>query len=669
MASVRRRQVDLSVLDRLTDGFTGFLDALVQLVENSDDWGADRIILRFFWQDGVLCLACIDNGSGMGPDLGQEAYVTLAGSEARKDVEKKGRNGTGRLGFIHHCEEAETITKTGSGNAYRITLTRPALFDAWFTTDGSPLKWTKTDLPYGHDLTTSGTMVVWRNIGVGNPSAKMQRKPENVIENLAERLSPHLAPKIVVQVFDEQGRPQQEQPLKPRKINGDPIQMIVQNDPPVGDIHCDLYVVARADRSADHVMVGAKGPVCTWSEFVSEMLRDRRYAMLARQVDIVLRHPQVVGHVDVPALNKAYATGNRKSFSAKLLDDEDLVFALLESLRLSVVPRVEKELGLRSDQIVTTSDTELIRRICETLQSSGSVGKPEKKTVAHLTLNRHRIAMRPGDRFTFAVEKPDPAAAYVWDDSACGGALDRKQGSEVTYTAREVGNHTLTVRVMGDVDEAPFCTVQIMVREKIAMSFTKSRVNLAWNDTHVVRLQFVPEGADLDWRHQDWGGTLLIHEDDPTQAEVRSGEENGDFDITVVNLNNPDEDVAVCTVHIERDWAPEPRQTITIDNQIVVNGHTFEIVSTKITKTADAHATVSWLHRGASTDRTVIMLNFGHPLFLVESDLTRTSCAIREIACRVAQSLYEGQGSKAVDEQAATLTANMLSKALATGKR
>ena len=128
MAVMKRPSVNRAVLDKLTDGFRHFLDASVQPVENGFDWKTDSLTIRFYTTaDGVPCVDFIDNGQGM-DETGREHYRGLCESGARGDESKKGRNGTGRLGFIHHAMECRTTTKTPDGDPYTIVLDRESMF-------------------------------------------------------------------------------------------------------------------------------------------------------------------------------------------------------------------------------------------------------------------------------------------------------------------------------------------------------------------------------------------------------------------------------------------------------------------------------------------------------------------------------------------------------------
>ena len=613
-------------------------------MRHGDDAGAGTILVRYYTDSkGHECIDVIDDGEGMN-ELRRTAYVTLGGSTSRDDSEKKGRNGTGRLGFRHHCVHMTCVSKTSDGQAHEIIMSDELMVEAWFGDETTSLNWKPVTLPFRHILRTSGTVVTWFDISQGSTRAKTQRRSDNVVENLAQKLSPHLAPKVKVQVLNARGEIESEQTLKPRLTHGNPIKLEV-NGKHVGDISVELYVVAKADRATDFVMVGAKGPVCTWPQFSRMFRDDPRYSTLVRQIDIVLGHPQVVGYIDIPKLNKRFATNDRKSFNAKLLDEETLCFELLELLRLKVMPQVEKELGMRADQIVTTSESELVRQIVSSIHEATGE-KPVAQKVALLELNHHRINIRRGDTFVFRVENPRLKVRYVWDKTECGGELDQVIGTEVTYRAITLGTHTLTVRIMGDARDELSRKVTIIVMEKVPMCFVKSTMPMKTNDSRTLRLENVPEGADLSWNHHDWGGDIILSADG-TEATVTSSDQEGDFDVWVENLNDP-EDVTRCTLRISKhDEAPAPKRTHRSDDEFVLDGQIFQLHITKMAGSTEGNTTISWLQDGAGSAPHGIWLNFGHNMFAnLQSDVARRVIALRVICERVAQVLMPHDSTK-----------------------
>ena len=293
--SGKKGLVDPVLLDRLTDGFKGFLDALAQVVENSIDWGATKVTIQFYTdpKTSTPCLMVSDDGQGMG-EKGRTAYVGLCISESRGVEGKKGRNGTGRLGFFHHALSSRVIEKTAHDNAHEIELTRGQMFHSWFVSQ-IPLEWKRVKINHNHPIKGSGTVVIWQDLRFGTNHQQSQRTAQTVIEGLSEKLSRTTARKVLIRETDPITQTTQEHPLNARKIKGKVIKGDSYKIPSLGSVDWELVIVENADRTIDHVMIGAMGPVCTWAEFITPLIRDPRYRTLAREVDAVLRHPQVVG--------------------------------------------------------------------------------------------------------------------------------------------------------------------------------------------------------------------------------------------------------------------------------------------------------------------------------------------------------------------------------------
>lgn len=637
----KRNRVDKSILDKLTDGFTGFADAVVQIAENAFDWGATEFIIRFYTDPkrDITCVMFRDNGQGM--DVrGKEAYTNLCDSAAREDEMKKGRNGTGRIGFINHAIECYTVTKAaGDEAAYEIELTKDRMHEAWFE-QSNTLVWKPKKLTFDHLLKTSGTIVTWRDLTVGSKSQQSQRTAERLIDGLAEKLSPHIARKIRVETVDETGVVQTFD-LKPRELKGKPIEGRT-TDPikHLGDVEWNLYVVEKSDRTADFVMMGAMGPVCSWTTFARSFTHDPRYRTLAREIDSVLRHPQVVGSIDIPKANR-FAVNSRKEFNANMLEDEHFCEALLKFLRLEIVPLVEHELGMRSEEIVTTDDSTLLADLVHRIHESTGEA-PVRQKVIEIALNRHRVDLVPGRTYVFEIKDPRPGRRYNWEAKESGGTLDTNTGTRVTYTARDLGEgHKLTVSMLGDAKDAPRAEITINIYNTIPMRFGKPTTRMGFHDRRLISLDEVPQGANLVWSHDNWGGKIQVNKDG-TEAEILSADKAGDFDVTVVNKNNPS-DVANCTIRIaERDEGESPKTSQTTDREFIVEGHRFELKSTTMRGTPDADAHTSWVER--SLGYTCITLNLGHIIFDGHSDTVRHHAALREISHRVAQILLDESG-------------------------
>ena len=638
--------VGIKALDQITAGFVSFPLAVVQIAENAFDWGAKELVIRFF-RDPKLEIPCVsfhDDGQGMDA-RGEESYVNLCDSAAENDPNKKGRFGNGRLGFINHALECYTLTKSADASVREISLTRENMYAAWLQRTET-LEWADKKVRFDFPLKTSGTIVTWRNLTVGTKNQQSQRTAEFLIENLAKYLSPNLARKIRVETVSEADGSVQSFPLTPRKLKGKAIEGKREKVPGLGDIEWSLGVVEKGDRSFDFVWMGAMGPVCSWTEFARMFTHDPRYRTLAREIDYVLRQPQVIGNIDIPRANR-FAMNSRKDFDANMLEDELFCEALLRFLRLEIVPLVENELGMRSEQIVTSDDETLLADVCRGIHEA--VGEaPVRQKIIEIALNRHRVDLVPGRSYVFEIKGPRPGRRYNWNATESGGTLDTNTGTRVTYTARDIGEgHKLHVSMMGDATSAPSAEITINIFQTIPMRFGKPTVRMGFHDRRVVRLDEVPANAALEWTYQDWGGKIQVS-NDKTEAEILSSNKAGDYDITVTNRNNSN-DAANCTIRIaENDEGETPKTGETTDREFIIEGHRFELLSTTMRGTPDANARTSWIERGFGFTR--ITLNLGHAIFDRYSDTVRRHAALREVSHRVAQVLLDELGTSSPED-------------------
>lgn len=644
------------VLRKLVDGFTEFAKASAQIVCNAVDANATEVLITFYEQDGKRCVSFSDNGSGMGiPN--RDAYTSLCVSTSLGDKNKHGQNGNGRLGFIFHAQKCVAFTKTPEEDVYSIALTEESMHDALFPDKSvpqnwKPLNWKPVFVGVPKELRTTGSHITWFDLSIGNTNAQKSRTPEYLIENLAEKLSPHMG--RVVRVRYLKNGKWIEQHLKPREMIGKPIEGNFRGGQPLGDVHWDLYVAAD-NKQQTPVIVSSSNPVCSWDQFIGPFLKDARYSMLANEITHVLRHPWVMGRIEIRSLNEQeYVANNRDGFKGSLLEDEVLCRKLLECLRIEIVPKVEAELGMRSDEIKTTDDQTLIAKLCQDLHDRTGE-KPSRHSVAKIELDHARIELTPGETCVITIKNPKEGR-YVWDTSSCGGSLEPNTGTRVTYTAKKLGIFKLIVRLMGDVRNAPEAEVSIKVVDRLPMRFTQTSLHLDCNQERQVRLEHVPEKAKLVWTPPaKWDGKLEIAPD-KTSARIITGSMEGTFDVTVTDTGH--EGVAAnCAIHVEKDYEPNTRTSNTIDDTFVYEGRVFELDSSKL----PGNPCTSILQE--LSVYTKITLNFSHPMYEQMSVATRYALCFREIAIRIAHVLLPKESTQnELHQKAGEVTAKLMSK-------
>lgn len=641
----KRKRADIKLLDNLTDGFTGFVPAVKQIVENASDWRIPDttpvITLRFYTdrkgkEVGVPCLDFIDNGRGMG-ERGREAYTIAAGSLARDDENMIGTKGTGRVGFIHHADASVAVEKASDDRAHTITLTRENLYEYWFN-NGKPLNWRTIDLPYGHPIKSSGTVITWRNLGHGDPRKLAARKPAVIIDKLGDELAPNIARCVTVEIVHEDGKVERH-PLKKRALRGKAIEGQDLNIPVLGDVEYEIYVVEKTDRGIGSLEIGGMTPACTFVEFASALIKDPRYAEMARPINSVLSHGAVLGLILFKKL-KGYALNARKGIDARLLEDEDLVHALLLYLRRKIVKLVEDELGMRSTEIVTRDDSELIAELCREINElMGRKPRTIEKGEIAIEVDHYQVDLLHGASFIFSIVKPDPKARYVWDASASGGKLDASLGARVVYTNEELGlRFKLKVQKMGDVKTARPVVITINALERLPLKFTTPSLTMNTNDKRTLRLVNVPKGASLDWSSTFTNNVKLTVSDDKTSAEAISGDFNEEGNVTVVDRNDRTQ-TAVANVVIKKGHSDGPERRRRADEtEFEYEGLRFDVTSTKYEPGPECNKHTSWLEV-SGTGLFVICLNFGHPLFRAAPPQIRLDRARQIICLRVAEAM------------------------------
>ncbi|MCX6714272.1 MAG: ATP-binding protein [Candidatus Uhrbacteria bacterium] len=653
---VRGNHVAGKVLRKLLDGFIEFSKAAEQIVCNAVDANASEILITFFEQDGKRCVSFYDNGSGMDVHH-RDAYTGLCVSTSLGDKNKHGQNGNGRLGFIHHGQKCVAFTKTPEEGVHSITLTEASMIDAWFPdrnvpNSWKPLVWSPVSVGIPKELRTTGSYITWFDLNVGTPNEQKCRTPEYLVENLADRLSPYMA-RIVRVRYLKNGK-WVEQPLKPRVTIGKPIEGSFHGPQPLGDIHWNLDIVAD-NKHLLPVKVSSPNPVCAWEQFIAPFLKDARYSLLANEITHVLRHPWVMGRIEISSLNeREYVTNDRDGFKGSLLEDEVLCRKLLECLRIEIVPKVEAELGMKSDEIKTTDDETLIAKLCQDLHDRTGE-KPSRHSVAKIELDHGRIELTPGETCVITIKNPKEGR-YVWDTSACGGSLEPNTGTRVVYTAKKLGIFKLVVRLMGDVRNAPEAEVSIKIVDRLPMRFTQTSLHLDCKQERHIRLEHVPENAKLVWTPPaKWDGKLEIAPD-KTSARIITGSMEGTFDVTVTDTEH--EGIAAnCAIHVEKDYEPNTRTSNTIDDTFVYEGRVFELDSSKL----PGNPCTSILQELSAYAK--ITLNFAHPMYEQASVATRYALCFREIALRIAHILLPKESTQnELHQKAGEVTAKLMSK-------
>lgn len=651
-------KIDPSHSDRLVDGFKDFVRAVAQMVENSNDWEATGIVLRFTRRAGQTDLSIIDDGCGA-TDEGLETILSCARSESRKDTSgtRKGRHGTGRLSFIPHTAEVEWETKNNPrGPLYRVTFTKATLHKMWVDGVG---EWDVIrDIPRTHPIKTTGTVVTWRGLNTGDGvNPKKDRSPEALIEQLGSRLTPNVAAKVTIVKPDGS-----RHTLKPRDLRGEPI---------VGEARerythmksatFQLAVVKAYDPEFDRLEIGAMGPVCLLISFLDRLKRDPRYKVISGIVTSlrnVLGNKLVVGYVDIPILNK-FAVNSRDAFSDDLIDDEDLVFDIVTFLRKEVMPLVEKILGMSADELVTTDDHTLIEDLVGMFQTATGT-KPAARTKLGPDPasgpTRRRVDLEVGDEIVLEVSNPKKGVRYVWDDTGAPGRVTPSEGVRVTFRSTIEDTGRVTVREFGSVDKPVVDMWVVKVVKELPLRFSEPVLHLDVCDRRRIHLENTKHVVEpLRWDVVHAGGTVTISAD-RRDAEFVAGEIDGEYSIVVTDGADRR---AVQTIYIEAGMRSRASKRQSFQDEFEWEGHIFLIEVNRIPAGGEANRHMSYLDPGTAFSK--ITLIFSHPAFTGVTDAVRRALALQQMSWRVAQDRNPGKETNEVSQEGSLILAKIVS--------
>ena len=625
--------IDRSFLRRTTAEFAAdFIDGLGEVIWNSIDWSGkalDSIItVRFFMKGSLQCIQVSDHGDGANK-LGRSAIVSMGKSLARKMRNMKGRNGFGRLAFLHHALSCIYETKTVKSRLCRVEFDEKKLLDTWF--GSGKMDWDLSELPPDHVVKTSGTSVTWVGLGEGeHVRSEHDRTPERVVQELAKRLLPNLARRIVVIDYDGQ-----QYPLEQREIEGDPIRGEIHDAPIFKDMNWDLAIVAERQATVDRVMIGAYGPVCTVSEFLSRVRGNRDLLLRLRPL---LSYPKLSGGIEIPYLNELTNPG-RKSFRAELFDNRALVENILLAIFKLIATEIEQRLTTGSSDWMHSDDQTLISQLVEGIhQATGA--KPEHREQIDIDENNANIKLEPGMSTTIRIRTARDDETYVWDIHHCGGQLDTARGAQVVYTAGDqLGRFTLYARRVGEDNDMPLKTVTINIVPELDFRLKRSFITLMSGERCQLTLDeraLHHVQGEIVWDDSNCGGTLINPDGDRTKATYVAGEgKDQHFLIYVYDSADPDKRRDTCTIHIvsEREDRQKPEK---VENEFTYNGYVFWLDFYRMEARGDALRHTSYFETG---NPTLINLNMLHPLFLDKPDSVVLEAARFQIALCVAEAI------------------------------
>lgn len=626
-------RIDQSYLYKLTEHFVEPARATGQLIENAADWGAKKTLVRYTMKDGMVHKEVLDNGSGASEE-GLSAIVSVCFSPSAKDIRKKGKNGTGVKGFLHHADAAIYETVNADGLLHRTVLTEENLHK-WIAQGYG--EWDVTEKPSDHPIETTGTRVIWVNYGGTKKSKRRKRgghdpySPQHDIENLGSCLPPYMAEQV--RVIDFGGKAHE---LQRRETRGKPIRGNTDTNGEYA-FNYALDVVSQHDVGIDYLIIAAMGPVCTWVQFADQFRNDGRYTPFFKRINPVLGNPRVSGYIDDPRLNE-YASNSRRGFLADLADDHKLMIDFLSNVLKNIVPKVEDAIGLTASEIVTsdvtTHLTEVVRGIHDAL---GVTPKQSEDIVpVHIGVSPMRAKLNVGGMpCVFEVTNPVPGSRYVWNDEGSGGSLDKHTGPRVTYTPGiESGQFALHLQ-----EEGGDCLHSIpkITLGEWSLSFIYPLVTLHPHERRLIRLVHTEKtSGEFSWNNVDFPGALQETGNDLERVLV-TNDELGTFSVTVTDKKDPSKR-AECTIVVEKKSEGTGRVPHRSDShEFEYEGQTFALWPTSIEGEGNEYDASGLGELNSS--RCVIHLNFAHPKFKDKPEIVKREVTLQQIAMRVAQRL------------------------------
>src|SRR6266511_3036771 len=104
--------------------------ALREVILNSVDAGASRVIVDLSAVEGERALEITDDGTGMTLEELQQSFMSLGGSQKFGKSDKFGRIGIGSLALMHYAQSVEIeTTKAGSGSVTKAVISHPWALD------------------------------------------------------------------------------------------------------------------------------------------------------------------------------------------------------------------------------------------------------------------------------------------------------------------------------------------------------------------------------------------------------------------------------------------------------------------------------------------------------------------------------------------------------------
>lgn len=587
------REVDLaSLIHSATRNIGGRYGLFSELAINSDDWGAENIWITVKGDKDNLEVIVLDDGIGMGPQ-GRNTFVGVAKSLARLDAKKRGRHGLGTkrmMAEFKHCEVIDISAEENDGLMRIFTFS----WDNW-------LKWIQGD----PNITLSAQAVPRDPQAVGLPAGSTGVRirlwgprdryytAKQIIKHLGDHLAPWVAKKVRV---SDDGR--QWHPLKTRELIGEELT-IEENHPTLGRIYTLLYI-PRKKSEMDTFRIGAKGPVCEFSEFKHE-LPER----LFQKIPSVFHNPDVCGIIDVEKFNE-YSDNSRQSFDVSLFET-DLMEDFINFLIFTLADPVEEALGEVRDEKETERHQRVFEAVTEYAKGLGRRSPSRFPRHIGLILSLKEIELLPNESVEIAVRRhPESMQEFFWE--ATGGSLNTSTGRKVVYTAgKNIGEYT--IRCYDPHDNENNATVVVSIVKERLLRVIPRRAILEIGETIILKAVNIEEtsgGENLIWKTDDPEGRCS-----PSRGSVThytAGLRPGTYEILVRDRYAPDISASMLATVVKEK--PKPRVDRDDNDSIMLEGIRYRFVSKNLSNSP----TLTHIVGSLKTKYVDILVNWLHPV-------------------------------------------------------
>jgi len=627
--TVVRAGMDPSFLQKHTSGLRPFPKTIAELIWNGIDAKATLFEILFTTlgpvSKGRTQVSILDNGIGVS-DAGLEALVSIDFSPSAKDPSKRGRQGNGSKGFVHQGDRF--TVETYDGTVFRtISYTAIELIEMW--KNGKAL-WEIKPLPENHPLKklSHGTIITIHNLGHGPGVNKHHnRTATRLARELGSLLPFHVPDQITI--TNEQGI---IHPMKKRKIVGRPIV----GDTSLtlaGSISYHLGVLEEVEMAFPPVEMHAQGRVCDLQTFLAP-LAESNLAPLLTSIHRMLGHFQVTGIITIPSLNE-FSVNDRDKFDQDLYDDEERIREIIEWMHQTLVPLLEQELGVSAEKMATRDEETLVKDLLSYLQNSLGAPQDDKPILELETPLEPRIVptsleLEPGTSIELVISNAKPNSQYLWDDRGSGGFFDVHEGVKVIFTAGFlIGEFAAILQMDGKSIRIP-----ISIVEQKAFQFLRRcrHTQPGMIITHTLQIPSRMTGSFI-WELVEKGKGKLTPAKDGQSATHEVSDVYGEYHVRVLHQGQPLGE-ATCTVFVEPSKQKQPRYPSR--SEFLYNGIAFELRMVRAFGTqADVQAAL--LRRSVKEGHYTILINFLHPCFQTQKDLSRMTSARWLIASAIAE--------------------------------